>query len=77
MCWSESGPISRDENVEIESMCTVVLENKVCMKFVRILRTNGQMLVDKLKRNINRYIHECLRKYFHNFTKRFCNGRNF
>ena len=59
MCWSESGPISRDENVEIESMCTVVLENKVCMKFVRILRTNGQMLVDKLKRKY-KYIHQCL-----------------
>ena len=56
MDWSESGPISRDENVEIESMCTVVLENKLCIKYVRILRSNGKMLVDKIKRNINTYI---------------------
>ena len=49
MYWSESGPISRDENVENESMCIVVLKNRVCMKYVRISRTNGQMLVDKLK----------------------------
>ena len=56
MDWSESGPISRDENVEIESMCTVVLENKMCAKFVRNLRSNRQMLLDKLKRNIDTYI---------------------
>ena len=56
MNWSESGPISRDKTVKNESMCIVVLKNRVCMKHVRILRTNGQILVDKLKRNVNTYI---------------------
>ena len=30
---------------------------RMCLKYVKTLRTNGQMLVDKLKRNLNTYKH--------------------